>query len=137
MFSSEPLLRTTPEGEIETTDNLPESLTFLPPKRKKISNTSDNISVEALQCMKSLTEAVVKRDSYSIFADFISDSLRTANRPQHEVNRAKQSITQIIFDLQNGLYSRTPHSDPTTPSHHSSSLHQVGVSKQKTPCPIH
>ena len=90
--------------------------------------------------MKSLTEAVIKIDGYSVFADLISDSLRTANRPQYEVNRAKQSITQIIFVFQNGLYGGTPHSDPTTPSPHSSS-HSApspgGVSTHKTPCPIH
>lgn len=102
---------------MESADSLPENPIFLPPKRKKVCNTPDDISVEALHCMKSLTDAVARRDSHSIFADFISDSLRTANRPQHEVNLAKQNITQIIFNLQNGLYADNySHSLPTTPS---------------------
>ena len=101
---------------MESTDSLQESPPFLQPKRTKGRNTPDDISVEALQCMKSLTDAVAKRDSHSIFADFVSDTLRTSNRPQKEINLAKQKITEIIFNLQNGVYADNSHSLPTTPS---------------------
>lgn len=74
-------------------------------KRLKPTVPPDDITAEALICMKSISEAVTKRDSSSIFAEFVADSLRNSNRPTFEVNFAKQKITQILFDLQNGEYA--------------------------------
>lgn len=68
-------------------------------KRLKPSVPPNDITAEALICMKSISEAVTKRDSSSIFGEFVADSLRNSNRPTFEVNFAKQKITQILFDL--------------------------------------
>lgn len=119
---------------METADSLPQTPTLQPPKRKKVCNAPDDLSVEALECMKSLTAVVAKRDSHTIFADFICDSFRTANRPQYEVNLAKQHITQIIFNLQNGLYADSSQSLQSTPSYSTAST-SVGLNTAvPSPC---
>lgn len=76
-------------------------------KRQRLTAHSvhEDITAEALICMKSITEAVTKRDSSSIFGEFVADALRNSTRPVFEQKFAKQKITQILFDLENGAYA--------------------------------
>lgn len=50
------------------------------PKTRKVDDVFTN---EALECMKTMTQAVTNRDtkSFTILGDFVADSLRTSNRP--------------------------------------------------------
>lgn len=80
----------------------------VPPLRSKADKHSNDFTTEALQCMKSLSEAVTKRDGSTIFGEFVADSLRSSNRSYIEIHGrtlAKQHISEALFNLQKGLYA--------------------------------
>lgn len=75
-----------------------------PTGRPKTAKRADDFTIEAVQCVKNISQVVTKRDSFTIFGDFVADSLRTCNRPNMEIVLAKKYITDIRFNLQSGSY---------------------------------
>lgn len=55
--------------------------------------------------MRSLSEAVTKRDAFSIFGEHVAASLRSSNRPQLEISVAQHHISEILFRLQIGSFA--------------------------------
>lgn len=94
------------KNQTKADDSLSSSSTSQSSAEKLLSvSTPSATTAEALLCLKSLIDELKKKDSHSIFGEFIADSLRNSSRPEWEINLAKQYIAEIIFKLQNGTYA--------------------------------
>jgi hypothetical protein len=71
----------------------------------KVTKKTDDVMQEALQCMRSLSEAVTKQDAFSISGKHIAASLQSSNRPQLEISVAQHHISELLFCLQIGSFA--------------------------------
>ncbi|XP_076756616.1 uncharacterized protein LOC143426831 [Xylocopa sonorina] len=59
---------------------------------------------EALKCMKTLIEAISKRDEFSVYGEHIANKLRNSRKSHREIAIAQNHIDRICFNLIMGTY---------------------------------
>lgn len=87
-----------------------------PKRSKKIANEDGSVQ-EALQCMKTLTERVSKRDDYSVYGEHVGNKLRSCGRSSFEISIAQHHIDEVLFNLTMGAYGRHPYSSTYSTQH--------------------
>lgn len=125
--------------ETEPTDNVQEGNnedTFRPPniaiRPKKKSKNDDTVVREAVECMRTLTNTVGKRDSFTVYGEHVANKLRECGS-KYAVTIAQHHIDNILFNL--GIGNYTPGNSPGFPSHPSSSHSSVDGQFNSTDCP--
>jgi hypothetical protein len=96
------------------------STVFEIPARKAMLSNDDCDTKEALNCMKTLTEIVSKRDDFAVYGEHIANKLRSSGRSLQEISIAQLHIEQICFSLVMGAYSRNNTFGPQNYSQYSS-----------------
>lgn len=70
----------------------------------KVQQNGNNVdSTQLLECSNCLTMS--HRDEFSIFGEYIACTLRQCNRQRKEIAIAQHQISNILFNLEMGIYS--------------------------------
>ena len=68
--------------------------------------------------MKSLSEAVTKRDEYAVYGEHVAHKMRNCRRNRIEISLAQYYINEIILNLDMGVYENSSMVPPNKCSHY-------------------
>jgi len=86
------------------------------PKRRK--KNDETLMQEAVDCMKSPSEVVTKRNEYAVYGEHVAHKMRNCRRNRIEILLAQYYINEIILNLDMGIYANSSVVPPNTCSHH-------------------